>query len=291
MKYRIIHRTQYEYSDFASVCHNLTHLSPRSGIPGHTCNSHYLSIVPQPTVLDERTDHFGNRVFYFSIEKPHRTMEVTATSTIETSEPPDRPAPSLSKWADYEQFIETCPPAGQLEFREFRLESPMIPQLPELREYADPSFLAFPGIASAARDLTHRVFNDFAYDPAFTTLATPLRDVLTHKRGVCQDFAHLAIGCLRAMGLSARYVSGYMETLPPEGEKKLVGADASHAWISVFVPDTGWMDLDPTNNQSPDHRYITLGWGRDYSDVPPLKGVIFGGGQHKMTVAVDVERF
>ena len=169
------------------------------------------------------------------------------------------------------------------------MESPMIPHMTELKEFARISFEQFPRTIDAARDVMRRIFEDFVYDPSFTTLATPLRDVIIHKRGVCQDFAHLAIGCLRSFGIPARYVSGYMETTAPKGKERLVGADASHAWISVFTPDAGWLDLDPTNNQHSDHRYITLGWGRDYSDVPPLKGVIYGGGTHKMTVSVDVE--
>ncbi len=133
-----------------------------------------------------------------------------------------------------------------------------------------------------------RVHRDFRYDPEFTTLSTPLADVLAHRRGVCQDFAHLAIGCLRSQGLAARYVSGYIETLPPPGKPRLIGADASHAWFSVYVPDCGWVDFDPTNNQLPESRHITVAWGRDYADVTPLKGVIFGGGQMQLTVSVDV---
>ncbi|HMO50593.1 MAG TPA: transglutaminase family protein [Kiritimatiellia bacterium] len=287
MKYRVIHRTEYEYSDTATVCHNIAHLSPRSGA-GQYCSSHYLSVVPQPTVLEERIDHFGNQIYYFSIERPHKKMEVTATSTVEPGRAGE--APSTVAWASYRDDLADLPPAAQLEARAFMLESPMIPSLPQLTDYARPSFERYASIRDAARDLMRRIFEEFTYDPAFTTLATPLADVIAHKRGVCQDFSHLAIGCLRAYGLSARYISGYLETLPPPGQAKLVGADASHAWLSVHLPDAGWLDLDPTNNQHPDDRYIITGWGRDYSDVPPLKGVIFGGGTPRMTVAVDVER-
>ena len=133
-----------------------------------------------------------------------------------------------------------------------------------------------------------RIYTEFKYDPEFSTLATPLKEVLEHRSGVCQDFAHLAIGCLRSQGLAARYVSGYIETEPPPGKERLVGADASHAWFSVFQPGVGWLDFDPTNNQIPGERHITVAWGRDYADVTPLKGVAFGGGEHELKVSVDV---
>lgn len=288
MKYRVIHRTEYEYSDTANVCHNMAHLSPRSDAR-QKCGSHFLSVVPQPTMIHERLDHFGNRLFYFSIEKPHRTMVVTATSLIEPLVTANQTVQSTSGWRNFSNELDKLPPADQMTAREFMLESPMIPHLPELHAYSESSFSRYGGIYEAAGDLMQRIYSDFKYDPSFTTLATPLRDVLEHKRGVCQDFTHLAIGCIRAYGIPARYVSGYLETAPPPGQDKLAGADASHAWLSVFTPDTGWIDLDPTNNQRPDDRYITIGWGRDYSDVPPLKGVIYGGGTHKMTVSVDVE--
>ncbi|HMP89614.1 MAG TPA: transglutaminase family protein [Kiritimatiellia bacterium] len=287
MNYRVIHRTEYEYSDSANVCHNLAHLSPRQDA-GQRCNSHFLSVVPQPSLLDERIDHFGNRTFYFSIEKPHRTMVVTATSLIDT-QARNNTAHSASSWKTFGAELDGRPPRDQLIAKEFSLESPLIPRLEQLRHYAEPSFANHDGILAAAMDIMRRIFNEYTYDPAFTTLATPLRDVLEHKRGVCQDFAHLAIGCLRSFGIPARYISGYLETQPPPGQAKLVGADASHAWLSVYTPDAGWIELDPTNNQRPDNRYIVIGWGRDYSDLPPLKGVIFGGGTHNMKVSVDVE--
>jgi len=287
MKYRVIHRTEYEYTDSATFCHNIAHLSPRQDF-GQTCNSHFISVVPQPTVFEELKDHFGNRLQYFSIEKPHKNMVVTATSMIVTK-PQLKENASTSRWDCFATDLSKLPAAEQPAVREFMLASPMIPRLADLHDYARPSFEQNTTISAAAADLMGRIFKEFTYDPAFTTLATPLSDVILHRRGVCQDFAHLAIGCLRSFGLSARYSSGYMETKPPEGSARLVGADASHAWLSVFTPDHGWIELDPTNNQHPDHRYITVSWGRDYSDVPPLKGVIFGGGTHKMTVSVDVE--
>jgi len=288
MKYRVIHRTEYEYSDTANVCHNIAHISPRPDAR-QQCHSHYLSVVPQPSVLEEMTDHFGNRLYYFSIEKPHKSMVVTATSLVDVGRHAKEPTFSASAWRDMADSLKVLPDADAMLVKEFMMESPMIPHIEEITAFARPSFEVHAGLLDAATDLMQRIFREFTYDPAFTTLATPLRDVVQHKRGVCQDFAHLAIGALRSHGLAARYVSGYMETLPPEGKEKLVGADASHAWLSVFIPDAGWIDLDPTNNKIPDQRYIVLGWGRDYSDVPPLKGVIFGGGTPKMSVSVDVE--
>jgi transglutaminase-like putative cysteine protease len=157
-----------------------------------------------------------------------------------------------------------------------------------LADYARSSFTPGRNLVDAVLELNQRIFSEFTYDPEFTTLATPLQDVLASKRGVCQDFAHLGIGCLRSLGLAARYVSGYMETLPPPGQQKLLGADATHAWLAVFVPGWGWLELDPTNGCVPDERYIILGWGRDFADVTPLKGVMTGGGDHSLSVAVDV---
>lgn len=288
MRYQVIHRTEYEYSDTANVCHNIAHISPRPDA-SQQCNSHYLSVVPQPSVLEEMTDHFGNRLYYFSIEKPHKSMVVTATSVVDVARTTKPPPFSASPWRDMTDSLKKLPDTETMLVKEFILESPMIPHIDEIAAFARPSFETHKSLLDAATDLMRRIYHEFTYDPTFTTLATPLRDVVLHKRGVCQDFAHLAIGALRSQGIAARYVSGYMETLPPAGKGKLIGTDASHAWLSVFVPDAGWIDFDPTNNKIPDQRYIVLGWGRDYSDVPPLKGVIFGGGTPKMKVAVDVE--
>ena len=177
-----------------------------------------------------------------------------------------------------------------LDARQYVLDSSMVTVTPELTDYAQYSFLPDRPLVDVVRDLMQRIYKDFTYDPTFTTIATPLSEVLGFRRGVCQDFAHLAIGCLRAYGMASRYVSGYIETLPEPGKQRLVGADASHAWFSVYVPGTGWMDFDPTNNTVPLDQHITLAWGRDYADVTPLKGIAFGGGQHSLSVSVDVLR-
>jgi transglutaminase-like putative cysteine protease len=179
-------------------------------------------------------------------------------------------------------------PPWWLEARQFVYESPHVPITKALADYAAPSFSPGRPWLAAVLDLTARVFSQFQYDPTATTVNTPVAQVLQNRRGVCQDFAHLQIGCLRSLGLPARYVSGYLLTAPPAGQQRLVGADASHAWLSAFCPELGWIDFDPTNNQIPTTKHITLAWGRDYSDVCPIKGVLVGGGQHRMRVAVDV---
>jgi len=177
-----------------------------------------------------------------------------------------------------------------LDAKQYVLDSPMVTTTQELADYARASFLPGRPLVDVVSDLMQRIYTDFTYDPAFTTIATPLSTVLAHRRGVCQDFAHLAIGCLRSFGLSARYISGYVETLPEPGKPRLIGADASHAWFAVYLPGVGWLDFDPTNNKLPYDQHITLAWGRDYADVTPLKGIAFGGGQHTLSVSVDVLR-
>jgi transglutaminase-like putative cysteine protease len=189
---------------------------------------------------------------------------------------------SQSQLPNQQQMLEL------LDARQYALDSPMITVTSELANYAQSSFQANRPFVDVVHDLMQRIYTDFTYDPSFTTIATPLSDVLSHRRGVCQDFAHLAIGCLRAYNVAARYISGYVETVPKAGQTRLVGADASHAWFSVYIPNTGWLDFDPTNNTVPRDQHITLAWGRDYADVTPLKGIAFGGGQHTLSVSVDV---
>ncbi len=177
-----------------------------------------------------------------------------------------------------------------LAAREFVLDSPLLAVFPELTAYAAPSFKPGRAVVEAVHDLMQRIHQDFEFKAGVTTLTIPLTEVLQRRRGVCQDFAHLMVGCVRSQGLAARYMSGYIETLPPPGQTKLVGADASHAWGSVFVPDLGWLDFDPTNNLIPREQHITLAWGRDFADITPLKGVLFSAGDHQLKVSVDVSR-
>jgi transglutaminase-like putative cysteine protease len=177
-----------------------------------------------------------------------------------------------------------------MEARQFVLESPFVNVDPLFSEYARQVFVPGRPLLFAVHELMRRIFTEFVYDPEFTTIATPLLEVFEHRRGVCQDFAHFAIACLRSLGLSARYVSGYLETLPLQGQSQLIGAAASHAWVSVYCPELGWIDFDPTNNLMPADRHIVVAWGRDYSDVTPLKGTIIGGGAHELEVRVEMQK-
>lgn len=281
MKYRITHKTVYTYSDTVSVCHNQAYLMPRNSAR-QICLNSQLWISPMPAVMQEQTDFLGNRMHYFSIQTPHQQLIVTAVSDVEVK-PQDNTSLQSPPWESIRDNMDT-------EARDFVLDSPFIAKDSAIAEYAEQSFTADRPLLEAAQDLTTRIFTEFTYDPHFTTIATPLSEVLEHRRGVCQDFAHLGIACVRAMGLPARYVSGYLETLPPPGQPKLQGVDASHAWLSVYVPQQGWIDFDPTNNQMTTEQYITTAWGRDYEDVTPLKGIVFGGGEHQLDVSVDVER-
>jgi transglutaminase-like putative cysteine protease len=225
----------------------------------------------------------------FSIDQPHQSLTVTATSEV-TVEPRSGRLDLFDgeSWETSRGILMQSSDAESLMARDFVLDSPLVVAQPGLADYAADSFVHGRSLLQSVHDLMERIHRDFRYDPEFTTLSTPLTQVLEHRRGVCQDFAHLAIGCIRSQGLAARYVSGYIETVPPPGRQRLVGADASHAWFSVFVPGAGWVDFDPTNNQVPETQHITIAWGRDYSDVTPLKGIIFGGGNMTMKVAVDV---
>jgi len=287
MIYKITHSTNYSYSETVPVCHNEVHLTPREH-PRQSCNHNRLMIRPHPVTSGKRLDYFGNQVTYFTVQEGHNRLTVTAVSKVKLSAPPKRDPSVTPPW---EKIRDSLPgfryPEG-LDAYQYVFESPHVSISPELAEYALESFTPGRPLLEAAIELNHRIHADFVYDPSATIVHTPLADVFRLRRGVCQDFAHLATGCLRSLGLAARYVSGYLRTVPPPGKPRLVGADASHAWLSVFCPEVGWVDLDPTNDSVPALDHITLAWGRDYGDVCPIKGVFVGGGQHGMTVSVDV---
>ncbi len=311
MKYRITHTTLYSYSQSVGLCQNEARLQPRNFWRQHCDNSRF-DINPVPSDFHERIDFFGNRVAYFAIQQPHTQLIVTAISEV-TVFPKQNTLDLFNQmsWEQVRGLLQEHPQPGQgqsqsqqsqsqfqnqdqaleiVDARQYVLDSPMVTITKELADYAQSSFLPNRSLVDLVHDLMQRIYKDFTYDPTFTTIATPLSEVLRFRRGVCQDFAHLAIGCLRAYGMAARYISGYVETLPEPGKQRLVGADASHAWFSVYIPGTGWLDFDPTNNTVPLDQHITLAWGRDYSDVTPLKGIAFGGGQHTLSVSVDVLR-
>ena len=286
MKFRIEHTTQYRYSQPVTLCHNEAHLRPRDA-PHQRCDASTVLVEPPPTVQQERRDYFGNPVLYFAVQEPHETLTVRASSVVQLA----GHAPGLPEsppWNSVAQRLVDTPGDAGLEARECCLDSPLVASGSELALYAAPSFTPGRPLLEAVYDLTQRIHGEFIYDPQFTTVTTPLAEVFERRRGVCQDFAHVAIGCLRSIGLPARYVSGYLESIPAAGAARRPGADASHAWFAVYDPDLGWLDFDPTNGQIVAFQHVTTAWGRDYSDVAPLKGVVFGGGHHRLEVAVDV---
>lgn len=287
MKYRIIHNTGYKYSAPASLSQNELLLHPRQTANQEVIECR-LSIVPKPQYLHGRTDYFGNTVHVFMVQHPHNELAMSATSIVSTSPPLIPALDSTEPWETVALRLATHEQPIELEASQFVFASPLVNINPSAIAYAQPSFPPGRPILAGAADLVRRIFTEFAYDTTASTVDTTVEQVLANRKGVCQDFAHLAISCLRGIGLAARYVSGYMETIPPPGKPKLVGADASHAWLSVFIPDFGWVDLDPTNNLICNEKYITVAWGRDYGDVAPVKGVVMGGGVHMLSVMVDV---
>jgi transglutaminase-like putative cysteine protease len=296
MRYRVTHITKYKYTDNVGLSYNEARLMPRQ-CQNQQVISTKLSVEPDAADFRIRDDFFGNSAAYFSIQQPHLVFAVTAISEVkltESSVPLDFDQgfswETVREMLLQQQSSVLNQAADLSDVRQYTLDSPLIESNAQLADYAQTSFTQDRPITAAVNDLMQRIYHDFTFDPNSTTLATPLSEVLELRRGVCQDFAHLAIGCVRSQGLAARYVSGYIETIPAPGTVKLVGADASHAWFSVYVPEQGWIDFDPTNNQIPTTQHITLGWGRDYGDITPLKGVVFGGQHHELDVSVHVER-
>jgi len=290
MKYRVTHSTEYGYSAPVALCRNEACLLPRDTLR-QKCLASQLQIEPPPTDFRDRLDAFGNRVSHFSIQHPHDKLTVTAISEVEVvADPGQLAAANQSPWESVQKRLTSDRTPLTLDALPFLYDSPLAQRSRQLEDYARPSFPAGRPLGDATKELMQRIYRDFTYEPGFTTISTPLTEVMATRRGVCQDFAHLGVACLRSIGLAARYVSGYIETLPPAGQERLVGADASHAWFSVFAADAGWIDFDPTNNQLSAEQHITVSWGRDFTDVSPLRGVALGGGKHKVFVSVDVAR-
>ena len=284
--YRVIHETRYIYSDTVTSARQLAHLRPRT-TAWQTVHTHHVEIDPEQSEQSESRDYFGNGVMHFAVDTPHDELTVRAESIVEVQShaPPTDAGPA---WETAVAETGEWGPDDEFDIAEFRLASPMVPLLPEAAEYARASFPAGRALPAAMLDLTRRIHAEFVYDPKATTVTTQVRDVLAHRRGVCQDFAHLMISCLRSLGLAARYVSGYILNRVPPGKKRLAGADASHAWVEGHCPGIGWMAFDPTNGKVADIEFITLGWGREFSDVTPLRGVVLGSATQKLAVAVNV---
>jgi len=288
MIYKIVHRTTYKYKYPVSVGNHVACLTPRS-LLSHRLAKCELHIQPTPATITERVDYFGNTLSFFTVQEPHKQLVVEARSEVMMeNNAAVFPLGSLP-WEEAVRSLSKDHNPEGLEAYQFRFESPRIRLRAEFADYALESFTRRRPLREGLLDLTQRIHKDFRFDSGVTTVRTTTEEVFRKRRGVCQDFAHFQIACLRSLNLSARYVSGYLRTYPPPGQPRLVGADASHAWVSAYCPGTGWLDFDPTNNLIPSNGHVTLAWGRDYGDVSPLRGLILGGGVHALTVAVDME--
>ncbi len=287
MIYRVRHLTTYTYEDPVSVSHHVLRLTPRD-LPGQVCREAQISILPEPAVTTTQRDYFGNVETFFTLQEPHDSLIVEATSELEVraAKPPDFLA--SPPWETVVEALVTDHSAQGLDAYQFVFDSQRVAASRELADYALTAFGPGRPLLEAILDLTQKIYRDFRFDTKATEVSTPVQEFFQKRRGVCQDFAHLQIACLRSLRLPARYVSGYLRTLPPPGQPRLVGADASHAWCSAWSPGAGWVDFDPTNNCVPTDGHITMAWGRDYSDVSPIHGVLLGGAKHTLDAGVDV---
>jgi transglutaminase-like putative cysteine protease len=287
MIYDVRHRTEIRYEQQVTEAHHVLHLMPRS-FDRQTRIAASLTAQPEPSQLTANEDYFGNVTHHLLLQEPHSKLVIDSFARVDVrprTEPLDLAASPLS--GDITSMLANA--AGSaIAAQQYTFDSPQIVSGDSVREYAAPSFAAARPVLVLAMELTERIFEDFEYEGGVSDVSTPVTRVLEMRRGVCQDFAHLQIACLRSFGLAARYVSGYLLTHPPPGQPRLVGADASHAWVSVWAGELGWVDFDPTNRLMPADEHITVGWGRDYSDVSPTNGFIVGGGRHEVGVAVDV---
>jgi len=287
MRYHVLHKTQYDYERTATLSQQLLHMSPRD-FPYQDCHFHQINVSPMANELIRNFDYFGNIIHHLSVFTPHKALVVESESNIELLPRPELSALQHSQPWDIVRHSLNQQGGAHAEAVAYLFDSPNVTCTDALADYANISFVAGRTLLHAAFDLTQRIYQEFEFDPEATDVATPLSEVLEGKRGVCQDFAHLMIGCLRSIGLSCRYVSGYILTTPPAGRERLIGADATHAWVSVYCPTYGWVDFDPTNNCLVNNEHITVAWGRDFSDVSPMRGVVLGGGNQALEVSVTV---
>jgi len=291
IRYRVRHLTAYDYTGRIDLCHNLAHLGPRDE-PGQEILGHKIDVDPRPHFQATRHDYFGNQTDYFSVQGSHESLQVVSTFTVEKSG--DTPTLPDSGEAWDRAFDRSAAMAGVddsgLLSGNYLLPTAACPLLTSLRDFLEPSLTPGREIMDLCNELMGRIFEEFQYKPGVTDVSTPLQTALDSKEGVCQDFAHIMLAALRSIRIPARYVSGYLETLPPPGTEKLQGSDASHAWLEVYTAKTGWIGFDPTNNKIPGSQHIKIAHGRDYFDVRPLRGVFVGTGRQQLTVEVDVER-
>lgn len=287
MIFEINHKTLYRYSQPVVQSQHVVHMTPRD-VPWQSVRHHSLLVEPAPSLRQRTQDAFGNTQVVLTIEAPHREFVVHARSGIETRRPPDFDAAASTAWDRLDRALYRPGEDLPIGVIQFRCTSRHTASSLEIAAFAKQSFPPDRPILEGAIDLTHRIFREFKFDPTATDVSTPISQVFRSRRGVCQDFAHLTLAALRALRVPARYVSGYILTRPPPGQVKLQGADASHAWISVWAPETGWVDLDPTNGMIVSDEHITVAFGRDYDDVSPISGVLLGGGRHTVSVGIDV---
>jgi len=289
MIYKVKHTTRYRYQSLVSLCHNIAFKFPADN-DFQKIEAYEYKIIPEPNFKIERRDFFENKYLYFSVQKSHSELVVESNSKVITYKPPWLEAdPSQTPaWEDVVNGLKSVDTLNDI--RQFYLESSLVKFFSDIRKYALESFTPRRPIMEAMLDLNARIFHDFTYTPGFTEVSTPLEEVFEYKKGVCQDFAHFGLSCVRSLGLSAMYVSGYIETIPPKGKPKLVGSDASHAWMSLYIPRLGWVGFDATNNLLVGEQHIRVAVGSDFLDVVPLKGIVYSGGGHEMLVTVDVER-
>jgi len=294
--YRVRHETLYLYSEPVATSHNEVHLMPRA-LPRQSLANLELRCDPTPETVAWHRDYFGNDVVFIAVNEPHERLVIRTESRVDLRAPAPIDAERSPAWEAVAARVRRDRAPAWLEAFEMVFPSTYVPVSEALAAYARPSFASRRPLAAGAIELAHRIHTEFRYDPAATQLATPVEEVLRQRHGVCQDFAQLMIGCLRSLGIPARYVSGYLRSAPPPSEKgsakesadgAFVGAEASHAWVSFFCPENGWVDVDPTNDLVPGEGHVVLAWGRDYEDVSPVKGVRLGGGGHEMRVAVEV---
>ena len=289
--YRVVHRTEYRYGATMTDGYSVACVLARP-TPSQRVTSSVVTTDPEADEYDERVDIFGNRVVQFGLHRPHDGLVVEAVTEAVVWEQ-ELPRVDVS-WERVAATVDGLRGPMALDVSPFAAPSRFVgvdANRLALYDLASSSFLPGRGIVDATMSFCSEIFGTFMFDPSFTELSTPLEVVLAERRGVCQDFAHLAVGGLRTLGLAARYVSGYIETDPPPGEPKSVGADASHAWCSIWIPDHGWLDFDPTNGVVAPSRHVTIGWGRDYADVAPVRGVVVGpSSEQSLSVSVDVTR-
>ena len=298
MRLRIVHHTHYRYAPAVVMAQHLAHLRPLT-LPDQVVTAHQVTIEPEPANVSQSEDAFGNQRCFFSLQSPHQALSVLSDCEVETGAPRD--LPESPPWEDVRNHLTYRAGAPYDPASEFTFASPFVPRSPLLADFARPVFESGEPLLGCAGALMARIHTEMTYEGGSTGVNTPTLDALAQRKGVCQDFAHIMIGCLRSLGLPARYVSGYLLTHPPEGQPRMIGADASHAWVQVYCPNSEesadqpggvWVDFDPTNNRSgwgrPGEDYVTLAVGRDFGDVSPLRGVIQGGGSHQLTVAVTV---